>query len=472
MSKEINLNKKKDIFVSEEELSLQSDFAKKVKKIANDKYGKPKAHIRTFGCQQNVADSQKIMGMLETMGYEFCDNSDDADLVIFNTCAVREHAEDRVFGNVGSLVHLKRRKPNTVIALCGCMMQQEHIANKIKRSFPHVDLVFGTHVVHKLPEMLYKVLEGQGRIFDIPDMDGVIAENIPQVSESKINGWLPIMYGCNNFCTYCIVPYVRGRERSRKPEDILKDFKKMVDDGIKNITLLGQNVNSYDGGISFAKLLKMCNDVEGDFVIRFMTSHPKDCSEELLETMAKCEKVEKHLHLPVQCGSNRVLKAMNRHYTREDYLKLVDKAKALMPDIMLTSDIIVGFPSETYDEVKETISLIEKVRYQSLFTFIYSKRKGTPAEKMPDDVTKEEKGVWFRELLKVQEQISEEVCKEQVGKKFRVLVEEPSRVEGNLYTRTLNNFVVEIEGSTDLIGKFIDVEVTSGDTWILKGKKI
>ena len=352
------------------------------------------------------------------------------------------------------------------------MMQQEHIANKIKRSFPHVDLVFGTHVVHKLPEMLYKVLEGQGRIFDIPDMDGVIAENIPQVSESKINGWLPIMYGCNNFCTYCIVPYVRGRERSRKPEDILNDFKKMVDDGIKNITLLGQNVNSYDGGISFAKLLKMCNDVEGDFVIRFMTSHPKDCSEELLETMAKCEKVEKHLHLPVQCGSNRVLKAMNRHYTREDYLKLVDKAKALMPDIMLTSDIIVGFPSETYDEVKETISLIEKVRYQSLFTFIYSKRKGTPAEKMPDDVTKEEKGIWFRELLKVQEQISEEVCKEQVGKKFRVLVEEPSRVEGNLYTRTLNNFVVEIEGSTDLIGKFIDVEVTSGDTWILKGKKI
>lgn len=466
------MQKNKEIFVSEEDLTIQQGFAEKVKEICIKKYGKPKAHIRTFGCQQNVADSQKIMGMLEEMGYEFTDESDDADLVIFNTCAVREHAEDRVFGNVGALVHLKRRKPNTVIALCGCMMQQEHIAKKIKQSFPHVDLVFGTHVVHKLPEMLYKVLQGQGRIFDIPDMDGVIAEGIPQVNESSINGWLPIMYGCNNFCTYCIVPYVRGRERSRKPEDILADFKDMVAKGIKNITLLGQNVNSYDGGISFAELLRKCNDVEGDFVIRFMTSHPKDCSEELLKAMAECEKVEKHLHLPVQCGSSRVLKAMNRKYTREDYLELIKKAKEIIPDLMLTSDIIVGFPSETYEEVKETISLIEEVRYQSLFTFIYSKRKGTPAAEMPDSVTKEDKGVWFRELLKVQENISEEICKEQVGKTFKVLVEEPSRTQGNLYTRTLNNFVVEIEGDTDLIGTFIDVEVTSGDTWILKGKKI
>ena len=461
---------KKDIFVSDEELEIQKEFSKKVESIAIKKYGKPKANIRTFGCQQNVADSQKIMGMLKGMGYDFVDNSDDADLVIFNTCAVREHAEDRVFGNVGALVHLKRRKPNTVIALCGCMMQQDHIAKRIKRSFPHVDLVFGTHVVHKLPEMLFKVLDGQGRIFENPDIDGVIAEKIPQVNDSKINGWLPIMYGCNNFCTYCIVPYVRGRERSRKPEDIIADLKDLVAKGIKNITLLGQNVNSYDGGISFAQLLRKCNEVEGDFVIRFMTSHPKDCSEELLKAMAECEKVEKHLHLPVQSGSSRVLKAMNRNYTREKYLELVEKAKQLMPDLTLTSDIIVGFPSETYEEVQETISLIEKVRYQSLFTFIYSKRKGTPAAEMPDDVSAEEKGKRFRELLSVQEKISEEICKEQVGKIYRVLVEEPSRVEGNLYGRTLNNFIVEFEGEKDLIGKFVEVEITSGDTWIIKGK--
>ena len=461
---------KKDIFVSDEELNIQKEFSKKVKDLANKKYGKPKANIRTFGCQQNVADSQRIMGMLKVMGYEFVDESDDADLVIFNTCAVREHAEDRVFGNVGTLVHLKRRKPNTVIALCGCMMQQEHIAKRIKRSFPHVDLVFGTHVVHKLPEMLFKVLDGQGRIFENPDIDGVIAENIPQVNDSKINGWLPIMYGCNNFCTYCIVPYVRGRERSRNPEDIIADLKEMVAKGIKNITLLGQNVNSYDGGITFAQLLRKCNEVKGDFVIRFMTSHPKDCSEELLNAMAECEKVEKHLHLPVQSGSSRVLKAMNRNYSREKYLSLVEKAKSLMPNLTLTSDIIVGFPSETYEEVQETISLIEKVRYQSLFTFIYSKRKGTPAAEMPDDVSKEEKGKRFRELLLVQEKISEEICKEQVGKTYRVLVEEPSRVEDNLYGRTINNFVVEFEGSPDLVGTFAEVEITSGDTWIIKGK--
>ena len=461
---------KKDIFVSDEELNIQKEFSKKVKDLANKKYGKPKANIRTFGCQQNVADSQRIMGMLKVMGYEFVDESDDADLVIFNTCAVREHAEDRVFGNVGTLVHLKRRKPNTIIALCGCMMQQEHIAKRIKRSFPHVDLVFGTHVVHKLPEMLFKVLDGQGRIFENPDIDGVIAENIPQVNDSKINGWLPIMYGCNNFCTYCIVPYVRGRERSRNPEDIIADLKEMVAKGIKNITLLGQNVNSYDGGITFAQLLRKCNEVKGDFVIRFMTSHPKDCSEELLKAMAECEKVEKHLHLPVQSGSSRVLKAMNRNYSREKYLSLVEKAKSLMPNLTLTSDIIVGFPSETYEEVQETISLIEKVRYQSLFTFIYSKRKGTPAAEMPDDVSKEEKGKRFRELLLVQEKISEEICKEQVGKTYRILVEEPSRVEDNLYGRTINNFVVEFEGSPDLVGTFAEVEITSGDTWIIKGK--
>ena len=458
-------------FVPKEEITVQREYAKKVRLLAIEKYKSPKALVRTFGCQQNVADGQKIKGMLSEMGYTFTENEDDADFIIFNTCAVREHAEDRVFGNVGALKHFKRRRPDAIVALCGCMTQQQHIADKIRKSFTHVDLVFGTHVIHKLPQMIYEVLTGEERVFDVDDTDSKIAEGVPTIHDGGVRGWLPVMYGCNNFCTYCIVPYVRGRECSRKPEDIERDLRTMLEKGVKDITLLGQNVNSYNGGISFAQLLRRLNAVEGDFTLRFMTSHPKDCTFELLDTMAECEKVEKHLHLPVQSGNDRVLKAMNRHYDRAKYLSLIKYAKEKMPDIKLTSDIIVGFPSETYEEFLDTVSLIKEVKYHSLYTFIYSPRKGTPAAQMDDPATKEQKGEWFRELLDEQEKIASAISAAQKGKTMRVLIEEMTK-PGLLNARTLDNQIVEIEGEHDLIGKFVDVEIYDVKTWILKGKII
>lgn len=458
-------------FVPKEEITVQREYAKKVRLLAIEKYKSPKALVRTFGCQQNVADGQKIKGMLSEMGYTFTENEDDADFIIFNTCAVREHAEDRVFGNVGALKHFKRRRPDAIVALCGCMTQQQHIADKIRKSFTHVDLVFGTHVIHKLPQMIYEVLTGEERVFDVDDTDSKIAEGVPTIHDGGVRGWLPVMYGCNNFCTYCIVPYVRGRECSRKPEDIERDLRTMLEKGVKDITLLGQNVNSYNGGISFAQLLRRLNAVEGDFTLRFMTSHPKDCTFELLDTMAECEKVEKHLHLPVQSGNDRVLKAMNRHYDRAKYLSLIKYAKEKMPDIKLTSDIIVGFPSETYEEFLDTVSLIKEVKYHSLYTFIYSPRKGTPAAQMDDPATKEQKGQWFRELLDEQEKIASAISASQKGKTMRVLIEEMTK-PGLLNARTLDNQIVEIEGERDLIGKFVDVEIYDVKTWILKGKII
>ena len=458
-------------FVPKEEITVQREYAKKVRLLAIEKYKSPKALVRTFGCQQNVADGQKIKGMLSEMGYTFTENEDDADFIIFNTCAVREHAEDRVFGNVGALKHFKRRRPDAIVALCGCMTQQQHIADKIRKSFTHVDLVFGTHVIHKLPQMIYEVLTGEERVFDVDDTDSKIAEGVPTIHDGGVRGWLPVMYGCNNFCTYCIVPYVRGRECSRKPEDIERDLRTMLEKGVKDITLLGQNVNSYNGGISFAQLLRRLNAVEGDFTLRFMTSHPKDCTFELLDTMAECEKVEKHLHLPVQSGNDRVLKAMNRHYDRAKYLSLIKYAKEKMPDIKLTSDIIVGFPSETYEEFLDTVSLIKEVKYHSLYTFIYSPRKGTPAAQMDDPVTRDQKGEWFRELLDEQEKIASAISASQKGKTMRVLIEEMTK-PGLLNARTLDNQIVEIEGEHDLIGKFVDVEIYDVKTWILKGKII
>lgn len=458
-------------FVPKEEITVQREYAKKVRSLAIEKYKSPKALVRTFGCQQNVADGQKIKGMLSEMGYTFTENEDDADFIIFNTCAVREHAEDRVFGNVGALKHFKRRRPDAIVALCGCMTQQQHIADKIRKSFTHVDLVFGTHVIHKLPQMIYEVLTSEERVFDVDDTDSKIAEGVPTIHDGGVRGWLPVMYGCNNFCTYCIVPYVRGRECSRKPEDIERDLRTMLEKGVKDITLLGQNVNSYNGGISFAQLLRRLNAVEGDFTLRFMTSHPKDCTFELLDTMAECEKVEKHLHLPVQSGNDRVLKAMNRHYDRAKYLSLIKYAKEKMPDIKLTSDIIVGFPSETYEEFLDTVSLIKEVKYHSLYTFIYSPRKGTPAAQMDDPATKEQKGEWFRELLDEQEKIASAISASQKGKTMRVLIEEMTK-PGLLNARTLDNQIVEIEGEHDLIGKFVDVEIYDVKTWILKGKII
>ena len=463
--------------VSDEELEVQRQFAHKVNELTSKRYSsKPLACVVTYGCQQNVADSEHIKGMLEAMGYGFTEERTQAKLIIFNTCAVREHAEDRVFGNVGALKKYKLANPDVVIALCGCMMQQQHIAEKIKKSFPFVDLVFGTHVVYKVPELIYTALTRKKRVFELPDVDGVIAEGIPVKRDNDKKAWIPIMYGCNNFCSYCIVPYVRGRERSREVEDVVKEFKALVDDGYKEITLLGQNVNSYgkdlEPRVTFSQLLRTLNELDGDFRIRFMTSHPKDCTKELIETMAECDKVATHLHLPFQSGNDRVLKAMNRSYTREKYLSLINYAKELMGDeLSITSDIIVGFPGETYEEFCDTKSLVEEIKATSLFTFIYSARKGTPAAEMDDPVPYEEKSKWMRELLALQERISGEQMALHKGKVFKCFVYGKGKQGDNyLAARTDGNLIIEFVGDEGLIGTFQKIKVTEPLTYVMLGE--
>ena len=463
--------------VSDEELEVQRQFAHKVNELTSKRYSsKPLACVVTYGCQQNVADSEHIKGMLEAMGYGFTEERTQAKLVIFNTCAVREHAEDRVFGNVGALKKYKLANPDVVIALCGCMMQQQHIAEKIKKSFPFVDLVFGTHVVYKVPELIYSALTKNRRVFELPDVDGVIAEGIPVKRDNDKKAWIPIMYGCNNFCSYCIVPYVRGRERSREVEDVVKEFKALVDDGYKEITLLGQNVNSYgkdlEPRVTFSQLLRTLNELDGDFRIRFMTSHPKDCTKELIKTMAECDKVATHLHLPFQSGNDRVLKAMNRSYTREKYLSLINYAKELMGDeLSITSDIIVGFPGETYEEFCDTKSLVEEIKATSLFTFIYSARKGTPAAEMDDPVPYEEKSKWMRELLALQERISGEQMALHKGKVFKCFVYGKGKQGDNyLAARTDGNLIIEFVGDEGLIGTFQKIKVTEPLTYVMLGE--
>lgn len=437
---------------------------------------KPMAYIRTYGCQQNVADSETIKGMLAQMGYGFTDTPENADFILFNTCAVREHAEDRVFGNVGAIKAIKRKHPTALIALCGCMMEQEHIVQRIYKSFPFVGLVFGTHCLHEFPKMLYNSLLTGKRQFIRNNDDLLVHEGMPKLRDGQFKGWLPIMYGCDNFCSYCIVPYVRGRERSRKSEDILKEARELIGSGYKDITLLGQNVNSYGKGldedITFAQLLKKIDAIDGDYVLRFMTSHPKDCTKELIDTIAESRHISTHLHLPFQSGSNRILKQMNRRYTREKYLEIVNYAKEKIPNISLTSDIIVGFPGETEEDFQDTLSLIEEVGFTSLFTFIYSKRVGTPAAKMDDPTTDEEKSDRFQRLLKLQEKIAAQRCAEMVGTTQRVLFEEKTKKDGILGARTSGNIVVEVPADEKLIGSFGEVEITQAGNWILKGKII
>lgn len=443
----------------------QFEYASKAKTLLFEQLGyTPKAHIITYGCQQNVSDSERIKGLLELMGYDFTDDIQEADFVLFNTCAVRGHAEDRVYGNVGAMKHYKRRKPTMLIAVCGCMAQQEQVKERFRKSYPYVDIVFGTQVQHRLPEFIYKRISGSSRIFATDLDNGAIVEGVPIRRDSTFKGWLPIMYGCNNFCTYCIVPYVRGRERSRNPEEVIAEAEKMIKSGFKEIMLLGQNVNSYgkgeEHGVNFAKLLRRINDIEGDFRIRFMTSHPKDCTLELLDAIKDCDKVAKHLHLPFQSGSDRILKEMNRHYNRETYLNLIKEAKKRIPDISLTSDIIVGFPGETYEDFCETLSLVKEVEYTSLFTFIFSPREGTPAAKMEDNISRVEKGKWFNELLKLQEEIGEEKIKNTVGKTYRVLCEES--IGDGLYSgRTDGMHIVQFESNSDLIGQLVNVKIDS-----------
>ncbi len=462
--------------VPQEELEKQFEYMNLVRTVVSSRFPQkaPKAFVHTYGCQGNVADSEKILGMLKEMGYEFCDNAEDAHLVLYNTCAIREHAEDRVFGNVGALKPIKKNKPDMIIALCGCMMQQQSVADRIKNSFPFVDLVFGTHVSHKLPEFMYRILCTGKRVFDITDSDGNIAEGLPVMREGTLRAWIPVMYGCNNFCSYCIVPYVRGRERSRDFDDVINEVKEVISAGYKEITLLGQNVNSYNKDLDeskrFPALLKAISEIEGDFIVRFMTSHPRDCTKELLDVMASSDKIAKHLHLPFQSGNDRVIKEMNRHYDREKYLSLIDYAYKIMPELSITSDVIVGFPGETYEEFKDTLSLIEKVKYTSLFTFIFSARPGTKAYSMADPVSREEKGKWFKELTDLQESIAGERTANMKGKTYRVLVEGKAKGDGMLSGRTGGNIIIEFPGEDNLIGEFIDVTVTNPRTWIVYGE--
>ena len=434
----------------------------------------PRACIRTYGCQQNVADSEKIKGMLAKMGFKFTENADEADFILFNTCAVREHAEDRVFGNVGALKNIKRKRPSVIIGLCGCMMEQKHVTDRLYKSFPFVNLVFGTHSLHKFPELFYKTITDGKRVYETGVDDKTVYEGIPTKRDGTFKGWLPIMYGCDNFCTYCIVPYVRGRERSRKPGIIIEEARDMIARGYKDITLLGQNVNSYGKGLdprpTFAGLLREIDKIDGDYWLRFMTSHPKDCTRELIDTIAESRHISLHLHLPFQSGSDRVLKAMNRRYDRARYLDIVNYAKEKIPDVSLTSDVIVGFPGETREDFEQTLSLIREVGFTSLFTFIYSPRKGTPAAEMDDPVSDEEKGRWFRELLAVQEEIAAERCASMVGKIEKVLVEEKAKQDGRLCGRTSGNIIVEFSGDDSLIGTFRNVKITQARNWILNGE--
>lgn len=436
----------------------------------------PVAYIHTYGCQQNVADGERIKGMLSLAGFEFSDKPDNADFILFNTCAVREHAEDRVFGNVGALKNLKRKHPQTLIALCGCMMEQKHIADRMYKSFPYVGLVFGTHMLHKFPQLLYEALSTGKRVYSQGNDDSLVHEGIPVKRDGSIKGWLPIMYGCNNFCTYCVVPYVRGRERSREKEIIINEARDMINSGYKDITLLGQNVNSYGknlkNSVPFYELLKEIDSIDGDYWLRFMTSHPKDCTKELIDTIAESKHISSHLHLPFQSGSDRILKLMNRHYDRKKYLEIVNYAKEKIPNLSLTSDIIVGFPGETYEDFKETISLIKEVEFTSLFTFIYSPRVGTPAAEMDDPVSSQEKSKWFRELLDVQEEIASKRCASMVGTVQKVLIESEKGKDGILNARTSGNIIVETKAPKELIGTFQNVKVTSAGNWILKGNVI
>lgn len=421
----------------------------------------PKAHVVTFGCQQNVSDSERIKGMLCLCGYSLTESIEEADFILFNTCAVRGHAEDRVYGNVGATKKYKRENPNLLVAVCGCMAQQQSVADRFYKSYPYVDIVFGTQQYHRLPEFIYKRMTGK-RVYELSLDNGDIVENIPVLRDGSFKGWLPIMYGCDNFCTYCIVPYVRGRERSRAPQEIIDEATKMVNDGFKEIMLLGQNVNSYgkgeSHGINFAKLLRMVNDIPGDFRIRFMTSHPKDCTEELLDAIRDCQKVERHIHLPFQSGSSKILKQMNRHYSRDDYLNLIKSARERLPDVEFTSDIIVGFPGETYQDFCETLSLVKEVKFTSLFTFIYSPREGTPAAQMPDPVSREEKGKWFNELLALQDAVSKDLNASLVGKTVRVLCEEETP-DGLFAGKSEYYSSVCFEGTKDMIGNFVTVRI-------------
>ena len=468
-------------YVEASELERQKRYMIKIK-ASNERFrartGRaPVAVTQTYGCQQNENDTERIRGMLQEAGYQFGDDEKTADLVIYNTCAVRENAEQKVFGRLGILKHLKERRPELVIGLCGCMVQQGHIAEKIRETYKHVDLVFGTHALYKLPELLYRALTENRAVIDVENSDGRIAEELPILRESGSKAWVSVMYGCNNFCSYCIVPYVRGRERSRTPEAVLSEIRALAASGVTEICLLGQNVNSYgkdlERQVDFADLLRMVNGVEGVERIRFMTSHPKDFGARLLEAMAECEKVCPQLHLPFQAGSDKVLKDMNRRYTKAEYLEKIAAVKQQIPGVALSSDVIVGFPTETNEDFEETLDVLRRAEFDSIFSFIYSRREGTPAAKLTPVLSEEEIHRNFERLLEVQNEISKKKNDAYVGRVERVLVDGPSKTDPSVLSgRTATGKIVNFKGGAELTGRYKGVRITQAHTWSLNGELV
>ena len=458
--------------MNEQTIEEQKEYIEKVKELNKNKtlyY-----NILTMGCQLNENDSEKLAGMLEEMGYIETSDVEKANLYLINTCCVRENAEEKLFGKLGELKNLKK-KNNAIIAIGGCMMQEKHVQEKLRNSYPYVDIIFGTHTLHKLPEDMYKILNFPKKIEDILDIDGEIYEGIPIKRNSNKTASVTIMYGCNNFCSYCIVPYVRGRERSRTPENILKEIKELADEGYKEITLLGQNVNSYKGreNYGFAELLRDVQKIDGIEIIKFISPHPKDFTDDVIRAIKDCNKISRLIHLPLQSGSTEVLKKMNRKYSKEQFLELVGKIKKEIPNVLFSTDIIVGFPGETEEDFQDTLDVVTKVNFEQIFMFIYSRRVGTPGDKMENQIPEEIKHERFDRLKELFEKQVEENNKKYIGKTEKILVEGLSKTNEDMLTgRTNSNKVVVFEGSKDLIGKVIDVQITSEHKWYLKGKII
>lgn len=467
---------------TKQEIEKQKQYMEKVKEINTEQ---KKYYILTMGCQLNENDSEKLCGMMEKMGYVSTDKYEEADLVVFNTCCVRENAEDKLFGKLGELKRIKEKR-GTIIAICGCMMQEKHITDKIRESYPYTDIIFGTHTLHKFPEDLYKILESQKKMQDVIDIDGEVYEGLPIKRTSNIKASVTIMYGCNNFCTYCIVPYVRGRERSRNPKDILEEVEQLAKEGYKEIMLLGQNVNSYlrseqwkEKGIdykginSFATLLRAINKIDGIERIRFVSPHPKDFTDDVIEAIAECDKICKLIHLPLQSGNTQVLKSMNRKYTKEQYLELVEKMKNKIPNLTLSTDIIVGFAGETEQDFEDTLDVVRKVHFEQVYMFIYSRRVGTPGDKMENQIPEEIKHKRFDRLKELVESQIAENNQKYIGTIQKVLVEGPSKNNPELLTgRTDSNKVVIFEGDEKLKDQIIELEIISEHMWYLKGRRI
>ncbi|WAW15761.1 tRNA (N6-isopentenyl adenosine(37)-C2)-methylthiotransferase MiaB [Peptostreptococcus equinus] len=478
------MSERKQVEISKDKIMEQEKYIEQIHRMNEDLFnrtGKRKSCIcSTFGCQMNEHDSEMLMSMLEAMGYSRALSEDNADIVIYNTCAVRENAELKVYGNLGHLKNIKKQRPDMKIVVCGCMMQQAHVVEEIQKKHRHVDLIFGTHNLYKFPELLLSTFDKDKMLVDVWDVDGEVVEGLRSNRKFEIKSFVNIMYGCNNFCTYCIVPYTRGRERSRRPIEIIDEIKDLVANGVKEVTLLGQNVNSYGktldekDRITFAELLREVNKIEGLERIRFMSSHPKDISDEVIYAIRDCDKVCEFLHLPFQAGSTSLLKKMNRHYTKEDYLRIIEKAKVEVPNIAFSSDIMIGFPGETEADVDDTIDVCEKVRYDSAFTFIYSKRRGTPAAKMENQIPEELKHQRFNRVLEVVNRISGEKNQEFMGKITEVLVEGKSKKNENIMTgKNRQNKTVNFTGGDEsLVGKIINVRIDDPKSFSLNGKLV